>query len=165
MKYSAYYHVFPDTFHVISLKVNFHSDNHTCSAGQSSMTWSLSASLRHSTPGSCNTRTMIATYCKADRTTLTQERLYGQSELPDRAAHWLKGNRFSLYNMKCSGENVLLRGIFHIVSRFPLHFMLYRGHLDYFLNSAEQTRSHIVESTTTCPLGSKFTIIHITQRL
>ena len=38
--------------------------------------------------------------------------------------------------MKCSGENVILRGIFHIhiISRFPLHFMLYRGNLDYFLD-------------------------------
>ena len=41
------------------------------------------------------------------------------------------------YNMKCSGENVILRGIFHVVSRFPLHFMLYRGNFDCFSNSAE----------------------------
>ena len=31
---------------------------------------------------------------------------------------------FSRYNMKCSGENVILRGIVHVVSCFPLHFML-----------------------------------------
>ena len=36
--------------------------------------------------------------------------------------------------MKCSGENVKLRGIFHVVSCFPLHFMLFRENLDYFLN-------------------------------
>ena len=29
---------------------------------------------------------------------------------------------------------MILRGIFHIVSRFPLHFMLYRVNLDYFLD-------------------------------
>ena len=34
------------------------------------------------------------------------------------------------YNMKCSGENVIPRGIFHAVSCFPLHFMLYRGNSD-----------------------------------
>ena len=39
------------------------------------------------------------------------------------------------YNMKCSGENEILRGIYHVhctvVSRFPLHFVLYRENLDY----------------------------------
>ena len=39
---------------------------------------------------------------------------------------------FLPYNMKCSGENVILCGIFHVVSCFPLHFMLYRENLDYF---------------------------------
>ena len=34
--------------------------------------------------------------------------------------------------MKCSGENVILRGTFHVVSRFPQHFMLYRGNVDCF---------------------------------
>ena len=43
---------------------------------------------------------------------------------------------FPRYNMKCSGENVILRGIFHVVSCFPLHFMLYSGNLDYFSDSA-----------------------------
>ena len=33
---------------------------------------------------------------------------------------------FPRYNMKCSGENMMLRRIFHVVPRFPLHFMLYR---------------------------------------
>ena len=34
-------------------------------------------------------------------------------------------------------ENMIhvVRGIFHVVFRFPLHFMLYRGNLDYFLDS------------------------------
>ena len=36
--------------------------------------------------------------------------------------------------MKCSGENVILRGIVHAVSGFPLHFMFYRGNLDCFSN-------------------------------
>ena len=42
---------------------------------------------------------------------------------------------FQRYSMKCSGENVILRGIFHIVSGFPLHFMLYGGNLECFSNS------------------------------
>ena len=32
-------------------------------------------------------------------------------------------------------ENQTLRGIFHVVSRFPQHFVLYLGNLDYFLDS------------------------------
>ena len=28
---------------------------------------------------------------------------------------------FPRYNMKCSGENVILRGIVHVVSGFPLY--------------------------------------------
>ena len=40
---------------------------------------------------------------------------------------------FPRYNMKCSRENVILREIVHAVSRFPLHFMLYRENLDCFL--------------------------------
>ena len=42
---------------------------------------------------------------------------------------------FPRYNMKCSWENVILRGIFHVVSSFPLHFILYRGNFDSFLDS------------------------------
>ena len=42
---------------------------------------------------------------------------------------------FPRYNMKCSGENVILHGIFHVVSSFPLLFMLYRGYLDCLSNS------------------------------
>ena len=30
---------------------------------------------------------------------------------------------------------MILRGIFHVVSGFSLHFMLYRGNLDCFSNS------------------------------
>ena len=44
---------------------------------------------------------------------------------------------FSWYKMKFSGENVILRGIVHVVSCFPLHFMLYRGNLDYFSDSVQ----------------------------
>ena len=42
---------------------------------------------------------------------------------------------FPRYNMKCCGKNVILRGIFHVLSGFPLHFMLYRGNADCFSNS------------------------------
>ena len=31
-------------------------------------------------------------------------------------------------------------GIFHVVSRFPLHFTLYRGHFDYILYSVPAHR-------------------------
>ena len=41
---------------------------------------------------------------------------------------------FPRYNMKCSEENVILRGIVHVVSGFPLHFMFYRGNLDCISN-------------------------------
>ena len=37
--------------------------------------------------------------------------------------------------MKYSRENVILRGLFHVVSGFLLHFMLYHGNLDFFSNS------------------------------
>ena len=49
-----------------------------------------------------------------------------------------KGDWFSEIEQKmyCSGENEILRGIFHVVS---LHFVLYLGNLDYFLDN-EWTR-------------------------
>ena len=42
---------------------------------------------------------------------------------------------FPRYNMKCRWENMILRGIFHVVSSFSLHFLLYRGNFDKFLDS------------------------------
>ena len=42
---------------------------------------------------------------------------------------------FPRYNMKWMGGNEILRGIVHVVPRFPLHFMLYRGNFD-FLSTA-----------------------------
>ena len=39
---------------------------------------------------------------------------------------------FPQYNMKCSAGNLILRGLFPVVSCFPLHFMLYSGNFDYF---------------------------------
>ena len=45
---------------------------------------------------------------------------------------------FPRYYMKCSGENVILRGIVHVVSGFPLHFTLYRGNLDCFFNNVDE---------------------------
>ena len=41
---------------------------------------------------------------------------------------------FQRYNMKCSGENVILRGIIQVVSGLSLHFMFYRWNLDCFSN-------------------------------
>ena len=45
---------------------------------------------------------------------------------------------FPRYNMKCSGENLILREKVHVVSCFPLHFMLYRGNLDCFSDSVRE---------------------------
>ena len=42
---------------------------------------------------------------------------------------------FPRYNTKCSGEHEILRRIFRLVFRFPLHFVLYLGNFDYFLDS------------------------------
>ena len=57
--------------------------------------------------------------------------------LVSRIAHTvLKVIDFPRYNMKFSGENVILRGIVYVVSRFPLHFMFYRRNLDHFSKSA-----------------------------
>ena len=42
---------------------------------------------------------------------------------------------FLRYNMKCIGGSVILRGKFHVVSGFPLHFKLYLGNFDCFSNS------------------------------
>ena len=36
---------------------------------------------------------------------------------------------FPQYNMKCRAKKVNPRGIFHGVSRFPPHILLYRGNL------------------------------------
>ena len=48
---------------------------------------------------------------------------------------------FPRNNMKCSGENVILSGIFHVVSRFPLHFILHREILITFLTVIGTPRS------------------------
>ena len=42
---------------------------------------------------------------------------------------------FPRYYTECSNENWTLGGIFRVVSRFPLHFVLYRGNLDYLWDS------------------------------
>ena len=48
--------------------------------------------------------------------------------------HFPKGNRFSaIEHERWRGKRDTIRGIFHVVSRFPLHFILYRGNFDYFL--------------------------------
>ena len=41
------------------------------------------------------------------------------------------------------GENVILRGMFHVVSGFPLHFMLYRGNSDCFSNSVHSVNKKL----------------------
>ena len=49
--------------------------------------------------------------------------------------HCPKGKQFSeIYNTKCIGENQILCGVFRVVSRYPLHCVLYLGNVDYFLD-------------------------------
>ena len=56
---------------------------------------------------------------------------------------------FPRYNIKCCGENMILQYteyFMYVVSHFPIHFMLYRGNLDYFLdsrNNLQYSRWHI----------------------
>ena len=49
---------------------------------------------------------------------------------------------FPRHDITCSRENLILRGKFQVVSCFPLHFMLYRGNLDYFLDSVLQFKKN-----------------------
>ena len=42
---------------------------------------------------------------------------------------------FPRINTKCSVENEILCRIFRVLSRFPLHFVLYLGYFNYFLDS------------------------------
>ena len=53
---------------------------------------------------------------------------------------------FPRYSMKCSEENEILHGIFHVVFRYTLHFMLYCGNFDYFLDSVEVITLCIIPS-------------------
>ena len=48
--------------------------------------------------------------------------------------------------MKCSGENVILREIVHVVSYFHLHFMLYRGYLDCISNRVSRKVDYLWDS-------------------
>ena len=56
---------------------------------------------------------------------------------------------FPRYNMKCSGVNMILNGIFDVVSCFPLHIMLYRGNLDYFLDSVKYIKQSLIWNNVT----------------
>ena len=67
---------------------------------------------------------------------------------------------FPRYNRKYWGENVILRGIFHVVSHFPLYFTLYRGNFDYLSNSVVPCSSLLV-----CPLVSQGFCLKGTSRV
>ena len=76
------------------------------------------------------------------------------------------------YNMKCSGENVIQRGIFHVVSRFPLLYMLYRGNFYCFSDSAPEPTlpppplQHATSLSTLLQIGVKLAkarAVHITN--
>ena len=45
------------------------------------------------------------------------------------------------YNMKCSGDNVILHGIFHVVSGFPLHFMYSNIAEIWIVNQGQNTET------------------------
>ena len=53
---------------------------------------------------------------------------------------------FMRYYTKFSGENEILRGVLRIVSNFSLHFVLYIGNLNSFLDRCEVQRSHHQQS-------------------
>ena len=56
---------------------------------------------------------------------------------------------FPRYNMKCRGEDVIpvLRGIFHVVSCFALHFiMLYRGNFLLFFGQCNHSWASLNEN-------------------
>ena len=57
------------------------------------------------------------------------------AEIPPRQCTVPKIIDFPRYNTKCSWEKEILRGIFGVAFRFPLHFVLYLGNVDYFLDS------------------------------
>ena len=57
--------------------------------------------------------------------------------------------------MKCSGDNVILRGIVHVVTGFPIHFMFYRGNLDYFSNRVLIKYYYIISSILVKPPGQQ----------
>ena len=54
---------------------------------------------------------------------------------------------FPRYYTKFSGENEILRGVLRIVSNFSLHFVLYIGNLNSFLDRCEVQRSHHQQPT------------------
>ena len=64
--------------------------------------------------------------------------------------------------MKCSGENLILRGNFPVVSGFPLHFMLYRGNLDCFYNSVclESDKRKICDSKSVHKIDKWMCVAH-----
>ena len=73
---------------------------------------------------------------------------------------------FPRYKMKCCEENVILPGICHVVSHFPLLFMLYRGNLDCFSNSAPLTIPSLsLTSSSTSVHRSKRTVSRDLQYL
>ena len=72
---------------------------------------------------------------------------------------------FPRYNMKCSRENVIQRGIFHVVSCFPLYLMLYCGNLDYFSDSVVALALHAGFSSLLKTLNIKFAIYKISSHL
>ena len=53
---------------------------------------------------------------------------------------------FPRYNSKCGGGNEKLRGIFSVVSQFPLNFVLYLGNLDYFFVQYFSLSYHTIQS-------------------
>ena len=51
---------------------------------------------------------------------------------------------------------MILRGIFHVVSCFPLHFMFFRGNFDRFFNSVWRLNSGFLDHGFVCGLNVVF---------
>ena len=69
---------------------------------------------------------------------------------------------FPRYNMKCGMKSEIQRRILCVISRFPLHFVLYFGNFDYFFYSVHAlslggSARHLAWSVccSTCPSSSR----------
>ena len=72
-------------------------------------------------------------------------RTRGKRRLAVHICPQLSQSDFLRYKIKFSGENKILRGIFHVVYHFPLYLMLHRGNFDYFLDSALLSQPQLLE--------------------
>ena len=145
MKYSAQYHVFPATFPAISRKIEFLC--HTA-------TVMIILFVKSYRAGAVNNIKLLWKLCTVKQFCTLMLSFYTQVHMYTVS----KVNDFPRYNMKCSGENLILRGIFHVVSRFPLLFMLYRGNSESFSNRVYNKQMHqpICQLRAWCPFVKSY---------